>query len=520
MRRNWTGIIAGYLLLAFLGTAVVLVGTAYARAWVVLQALTRSERMLQAGRPGAALAQLDRTKGWSTAYAALEKRRLCLAVRCHVLRTDLPRATASAEDTIDADTGALVSRDADAMDYMLTSLVELSWLNRDPGAALSPWSGYATLIRELRRTGQGQAVDGVLKEAAARFPDGRFPPDVRAVLDGEALSAPVVTSPPRAAVTALSRPRFAFGRSAMPPVSEPAGDASVPAREEPPYAEIEALLAAGRAAEAAAACRPWLDLRPDDPTLTDLLSRATAGAEVTPPSSAIDASHTTDASRGAGDTASGPRWGVIKVSEGHAYEVNGKFRQSLPAGTIVDVRDVRDTSAGRLAICRLTDAVGPSILVPENELDLHPGRYSDASPAERRLRSRRAVVMARIEKARQAATPPGPAEDWLSKANPHADAYRKAKGELDALQRRAADVQARWDKATGGERMKYADELREMKTEQVRLETACRQVRSKAEEWAAAHPVPPAEATPPASPPESTPDEMELAEIDKQLKML
>jgi hypothetical protein len=433
VKRNWTSIVANYLFVALLGVAGVLVGTEFWRAHYVRATLARSECVLEAGHPGAALAHLNRVKPWSASYEALERRRLCLVVRCHVLRMEMAEAQAAAAIVLDANPDLRLALGQIApMDYMLTSLVDFVWLRRDPGVTLGPWAGYRALIRELRLQGRDDAVEAALERGAARFPDGHWPDDVLAFVCDR--PAPM--------------PSPAVRRVFFTPAPAPAATSSVAA---------------------------------------------------TPPSSETPTGEPAPAAAESG------RWAVVRALEGHAYDVSGKFQHPLPTGSLLDVQEVRDTASGRLAVCRGAgaDPAGAPIVVPWGELDMHVGRLADADPTERELRSRRAVVAARIERSRQA----HPADAALSEANPHATAYRKARGDLDALRRRAESAQARWETSTGGERMKYADELRSMKPEQVRLEADCEKARVRAEEWAAANP--------PSNPED---DEAELAGIDKQLE--
>ena len=89
------------------------------------------------------------------------------------------------------------------------------------------------------------------------------------------------------------------------------------------------------------------------------------------------------------------------------------------------------------------------------------------------------------------------AKDYVSRNNPFAEEYGKAKGEYRAYWKKVKDLQAKRDSSTGDERMRCGDELREMMGQSVDLGNAYKEAKSRYEEWNQSHA---ASASPPENP--------------------
>ena len=121
------------------------------------------------------------------------------------------------------------------------------------------------------------------------------------------------------------------------------------------------------------------------------------------------------------------------------------------------------------------------------------------------LLARRAEIMAQIETLAQGGGPD-------RSGNPHADAYEQAKLAYDRYWKKANALQAKWESAEGGDRMRYFDELRSLKGEDIRVGKAYERAKANYEAWKRQNPEPPSTAISHRALLQS-----ELAKIDRKL---
>lgn len=183
MTRKWIETIGGYIIVALLGVMVILVATAYLRASTVQREIEAAERRCVQGKPGAALGHLDRIRGWAGLYPVLEKQRLLAAIRCHVQRMDIPRATEHAEAVLAVSKYHMGSQSIISLfERMPAELINTTILRNTGNDPLAAWDGYVTMMHELRRFGRAELLPSVAESIASRFPGGLLPPPIRAAL--------------------------------------------------------------------------------------------------------------------------------------------------------------------------------------------------------------------------------------------------------------------------------------------------------------------------------------------------
>jgi hypothetical protein len=177
--------------------------------------------------------------------------------------------------------------------------------------------------------------------------------------------------------------------------------------------------------------------------------------------------------------ARGARWGVVKKGQTKIYNKAGKHIATSAPGTLVEIPDRRKTGRrGRLCCNIVSGERAPHpVYIDSRDLDIFEGVLSQVSEAERTLRTRRAVLAVEIirmerEIARDA-----------NRKNPHADQYAAVKKRYDEFWAKVKDLQAKRDAALGEARIKYADQLRELKGEDVILGREMKDIENKFNAW-------------------------------------
>lgn len=99
------------------------------------------------------------------------------------------------------------------------------------------------------------------------------------------------------------------------------------------------------------------------------------------------------------------------------------------------------------------------------------------SEEEKRLRNREAELVAQLESAKRAsASRPVP-------QNPHAQEYARARKAYDDFWKKAKDLEKKMNASTGAERIRYGDQLRLMKGEDIRIGQALQAAWKKLKDW-------------------------------------
>lgn len=202
------------------------------------------------------------------------------------------------------------------------------------------------------------------------------------------------------------------------------------------------------------------------------------------------------------DTRSVERWGIVIVNGANSYNSSGKYIADVPAGTVVNIKQIKAVKAGTLAICSPVGEPGNLFLVRTRALDIRTGSRNRVARKEMALLVKQAQLAAQLQTLRDQA-----AKDYVSQNNPFAQEYSKAKDEYQAYWKKVKDLQAKRDGSTGDERMKYGDELREMMGQSVDLGNTYKEAKGRYEEWNQNHA---AKASPPETP--------EVASLKTQLE--
>ena len=212
-----------------------------------------------------------------------------------------------------------------------------------------------------------------------------------------------------------------------------------------------------------------------------------------------------------GSDSGGKQWAVIKVPNASTYTLKGKFVGVLKAGTVLDVLKISASTAGEVAVCRPdlpVDEDEKDVVLLTRDLNVYPGLWSRVDEKRRALCVREGELLGKLKQA---------GLDLMGKGNtgnPYTMEYQAAKATYDQYWNRVRDLQGKRDRAGGSGRINYADELRAMKGEDVRVGVAFEAARKKYEAWQTR------QGKPTLSSPEILAIEKELAGVREQLRQL
>lgn len=198
-----------------------------------------------------------------------------------------------------------------------------------------------------------------------------------------------------------------------------------------------------------------------------------------------------------------PRWGITRNAKARVYDLSGKYLRTIPAGVVLRIDGIRKSSAGLMALCSgMQDTrLAAPVLLKAADLELDDRELDTVNAGELALRSERGKLVASLEEARKAPNP----------RNPFASEYATIKAKYLAYWKRVKDLQKKRDNSAESDHVAYADELRQLKGEDIRIGQAFEAAEKNYKDWNAAHP----EAA--ASNPAIRALETDLAEIDTQI---
>lgn len=278
-----------------------------------------------------------------------------------------------------------------------------------------------------------------------------------------------------------------------------------------PPAPQSSYLRAATPAETPAPVSVQADTTASSARHTPLLTAAHGAAESTSAPSSAAAPSPAAAGKPFPPPSQGSKsWGMT-ISRASYYALSGENRGQLPGGAIMDIDDSRSTDKGvemSMGQVERNDAmVGPYLVanadlvrfnvprreVPPESIALLKQYYGLKGQLDQRL--------ADLKKLAASSNP-----------NPYYAAYAEAKQKYGDFNQRVKTLTVRRDAASGADRMRYMDTLREMIPEGKRLERAFDAAQTKYNQWKTDHPGVVA--------PDATAGDPQVQELRKQLATL
>ncbi len=175
-------------------------------------------------------------------------------------------------------------------------------------------------------------------------------------------------------------------------------------------------------------------------------------------------------------------WGVL-AEETQAYTEEGKPRVKLPAGTVIEKTGERDSSSGRLLVCRVLNnrRWERGFMVKASSAVMFDCPYEEA-PKDARTKITRYFTLKGFIATRTATL-----REELVKRNPYFSAYQKAAKEYNEFKDRAKELTAQRDAAQGAARSQLASQLERMKSEEVQLRAAFEKAEAPYKKWKTEH---------------------------------
>ncbi|MBL7114489.1 MAG: hypothetical protein ISS35_01875 [Kiritimatiellae bacterium] len=423
MNKNWGVIVTKGIVLSLLGTILVLLATAFARPALMSREIQTAEKLLARGQAGAALGHLDRCRRWSKAYPPLNKQRLYVSIRCHTHRSDLARAIQFSEELMDVDTyGFSPSTIPEKVEWLLVQAPLSTTLKSHNGHRIRSWEGYIATAADLRKMGKTDSLKAITKAILDRHQAHLVPEELKNILrPGRTTTQPSTISTVTTTPMTHSRPQ-----SIHKPVH-----ATKPVIELP-------------------------QMQKSQPTTEPAAQPEQENA-----------------------------WGVVTSDSAPAYTQDGNHFMDLSAGTLLTIHDHNRTQSGEsVSIGRILGGNGTIVMIRTSALDEQRGSLSTLSIDERKLRIRRAKLLAALH----AQPEEQAAGNGSHGSNPHTATYRKARKEYLAFGERVKELTESMNAATGAKRMNFANELRNMKGEDIRLKAAYDAASEQYKAWRNAHP--------------------------------
>jgi len=173
-------------------------------------------------------------------------------------------------------------------------------------------------------------------------------------------------------------------------------------------------------------------------------------------------------------------WGAVTMQDAPLYDLNGKKTRELPAGSLINVLETRNTPDGEVVLCSVWSRSGNfnDVILRRDHVELYAGYpISAASKEQRVLVSRRAEILAAIKSRQEALA------QAASTRNPHQGAYRDVLRQHKAITDESQKLKDEFDNATGNRRMELANRLRTLKNEQFTLMPKYQEIKKKKEDW-------------------------------------
>jgi len=162
---------------------------------------------------------------------------------------------------------------------------------------------------------------------------------------------------------------------------------------------------------------------------------------------------------------SGGEWGVVKNTDSRCYSLEGTFLTRVPPGTLMEIRETRETPTGEMAIgdLHLDGKKVPDRIIKAHDMNIQQGSLAQADPAYRDLHIRQARLTGAIQEEE--------ARLYLEARakNPHTAEFERVRAEFEAFWAQVRELEAARNTATGKDRMKQVDTLRKMKGQDITL---------------------------------------------------
>ncbi|MDD4871648.1 MAG: hypothetical protein PHR77_13910 [Kiritimatiellae bacterium] len=429
-------IITGYVLIGIVGSIVIALACSGFQIWNIRRTIVQADLLFKGNSIDAALGKLLQAELWATRYPSLAIELNMAAIKCHVKRHDMRSAEDAAEKIYQgkyykprrhASFAELIQ---DIPNFILTLAIKNDKLNK--------FSGYDELVTAVRQSGNYDRLVAISREIISLDPNSFLAQKVKAYIPAE----PVAPSQ---------------AKNGQTPQSNIATNKVEKAPEEPRDHRklLERHLALKAWDKVLNDCEIILKDAPDDIVILELRKLAAAN---------------------------GMRWGVVRSPNASTYDISGKFLKTLAPGTLLEISNLIKTTREEFVLCSV--AVGnaspaATFLMRGHDLTVQIGELSKVSGEQQKLIRREAELAAGIVtlKAKLASSV------VIDSQNPFAADYKSAKQAHEEYWEKVRELQKKRDSVSNSDdKMRYSDELRKLKGEDIRLGLAVDLAKKKYDE--------------------------------------
>ena len=177
-----------------------------------------------------------------------------------------------------------------------------------------------------------------------------------------------------------------------------------------------------------------------------------------------------------------PTWGVTHQRTSY-YKTNGARLGHVPGGTLLAFKETRPSSKGAMVACQLLTAASSNdvYLVSSKDVCLFTGSYTQLTPRQIEALKTYYTLNGKISQRKIELL-----QDSASK-NPFFTAYNTAYTVYMAQIDKAKELTVQRDRATGADKSRFEDQLREMKMAETRLKSECEEEHLKFRTWKEQH---------------------------------
>lgn len=415
-------IIPRYIIICLLGSILVAGASSGLQIWRIKKAISEADVLFKANSVDPALTKLLQAELWATRYPVMAIRLNLAAIKCHVRRKDMRSAEETAAKIFNRkyNTPRRSASLPEQIQYLPNFLIILLWKD----VTLTPYSGYEELVSAIRSSGNYDRLVAISRDIIAMDPNSSLAQKVKAYIPVE----------PKVLAQEKSEP---------PPVATNKVE-EAPLTPQDHRKLLDNYVAQKVWDKALKECEFLLNITPDDVAVLDIRKLAAVN---------------------------GMRWAVIKQPNAPAYDTSGKFLKAMQPGTMLDVVNLVKTTREGLALCSALagdNSPAATFLMRCQDISIYYGDIKKIADDDRKLFRKEAELAAGIVTLRAKLV-----ASTIDSQNPYAAEYKAAKAAHEAYWAKVRVIQKKRDEArSGDDKMKYADELRQLKGEDIRLGTA------------------------------------------------
>ena len=176
-------------------------------------------------------------------------------------------------------------------------------------------------------------------------------------------------------------------------------------------------------------------------------------------------------------------WGVVNSPSTRVYSNSGKFLFRASSGALTEIAKILKTPSGEFAYCHLHlgNKDFEHVLIRTDDLAIRPGPLAKADEEQRRLLVQLSEITQKIEDRQTLLI------EQARNKNPHAREYFAVKSSYQTFWKNVKALQAKRDKATGSDHVRFSEELRKLKGDDIRLGQSYEAAKKDFDAWNARH---------------------------------